>query len=130
MSSVAAEDGESPVPVSFRYNVAPLASMKAFVFKPNQPDGNSDSVKSSTLGGYYAGSFQKLIRNSRASVVWEAGCMMNFEKYCQYYFACCCTCLKGFISLLTLEWSITGQLDLLCFCHWEVELHCHFPLLR
>ena len=126
--SVAAEDGGEPVPVSFRYNVAPLASMKAFVFKPNQPEGNTESVKSANLGGYFAGSFQKLIRNSRASVVWEAGCI-NFEKYCVYF----CILLylppasfpyledhpiyskrleiltnRDYPQVLTLEWYFTG----------------------
>ncbi|CAL1141851.1 unnamed protein product [Cladocopium goreaui] len=67
-------DGNDPVPVSFRYGVAPLASMKAWVFKPHSPAaaGEADTVKSGVLGAHYSGNFHKVIRNRRASVIWEA----------------------------------------------------------
>lgn len=60
--------------MSFRYSVAPLASMKSFVFKPGQPDadGGSESVRAACLGAYYSGNFQKVVRNKRATLVWEA----------------------------------------------------------
>ena len=68
------KDGNDPVPVSFRYGVAPLASMKAWVFKPHSPAaaGEADTVKSGVLGAHYSGNFHKVIRNRRASVIWEA----------------------------------------------------------
>ena len=65
------QDGSEPVPVSFRYTVAPLASMKTFVFKPSQPDGGSESVRAASLGCHFAGNYQKVIRNKTASLIWE-----------------------------------------------------------
>lgn len=71
------KDGADPsdaVPVSFRYSVAPLASMKTFVFKPGQADtdGGSEPVRAACLGAFYSGNFQKVVRDKRATLVWEA----------------------------------------------------------
>ena len=68
------------MPVSFRYTVAPLTSMKTFVFKPSPPDGggNAESVRAASLGCYYAGNYQKVIRNKTASLIWEAACRVEF----------------------------------------------------
>ena len=69
------QDGSEPVPVSFRYTVAPLASMKTFVFKPNQADGGgngAESVRAASLGCHFAGNYQKVVRNKTASLIWEA----------------------------------------------------------
>lgn len=69
------KDGQESVEVSFRWAISPLASMKSHVFKPNAPDSTSQEVvKTATLGGYFQGNFQKVPRNTKASLVWEAGC--------------------------------------------------------
>jgi hypothetical protein len=75
------QDGSEPVPVSFRYTVAPLASMKTFVFKPSPPDGGgsgAESVRAAALSCHYAGNYQKVIRNKTASLIWEAACGVEF----------------------------------------------------
>ena len=71
------EDGQPPVEVSFRWTISPLASMKSHVFKPNAPDpeaATQDGVKTATLASYYQGNYQKVPRNTKASLIWEAGC--------------------------------------------------------
>ena len=61
------------MPITFRYNVAPVASHSTQVFRPNV-DGrvSTDSMKYQMLGRVYQGNFNKVINNKRAALVWEA----------------------------------------------------------
>ncbi|CAK9078225.1 unnamed protein product [Durusdinium trenchii] len=60
------------VPVCFRYEIKPVASMTTNVFKPVREDREDPDWRHSTLGGYFVGHMEKLVDNKRASVVWEA----------------------------------------------------------
>ena len=67
-----AGDGSQGLPACFRYDLKPLASKKANVFKPNVLAPTSDPVKHQSLGALLLGNMNRLIDNKRASVVWEA----------------------------------------------------------
>ena len=50
-----------------------MPSMVSNVFRPNVDAGRDiENVRSQLLGGVFAGNFNKVIANKRASLVWEA----------------------------------------------------------
>ena len=67
-------DGKEPVPVSFRYTVSPLRSKSTHCYRPNMVTVPSDgsNMAANMLGGVFAGKYNKIPCNKRASVVWEA----------------------------------------------------------
>ena len=62
--------------MTFRYTVEPLENKTTNLFRPKDapPDADSAAVnmKAQSLGSVFGGSFNKVIANKRASLVWEA----------------------------------------------------------
>ena len=59
--------------MSFRYDVAPSASMKTYIFKPNPIEDGGTDIRAASFGALYQGNFHKVVRNELANLVWEAG---------------------------------------------------------
>ena len=66
------EGEQEQLPVSFRYNVRPAASMRTNVFKANPLQQNAD-VKFNNLGAIFVGKWQDLPDSKVLDVLWEAG---------------------------------------------------------
>lgn len=75
-----AKVGESePLPVAFRYNVRPVASMRTNVFRPNPLPAD---VKFNNLGALWIGKWDQLPESKIVDVLWEAGDLMFTANYC------------------------------------------------
>ncbi|CAK9086345.1 FO synthase subunit 1 [Durusdinium trenchii] len=67
-----ADGAADPVPVSFRYQIAPLPSKSTHVYKPNGMGERAENVAANMVGAAFGGNYNKVVNNKRASVVWEA----------------------------------------------------------
>ena len=69
-----AQAGSEALPVTFRDSVDPLESKTTHIFRPKDVSnqGGNQILKPQSLGTVYAGNYQKVIANKRASLVWEA----------------------------------------------------------
>ena len=75
LGHVQAAEGAEKVPVSFRYGVSFPESGKTHMFRPN-PLGK-EAAKHVTFGAAYASpGFEKMARNDRIQVVWEASMIL------------------------------------------------------
>ena len=63
----------------FRYNIGPLESGKTHMYKPNCFDSESPVPTHRTFGALYANNFDKVVCNSRATMIWEAILICNVE---------------------------------------------------
>ncbi|CAK9054749.1 FO synthase subunit 1 [Durusdinium trenchii] len=66
-----ADGAADPVPVSFRYQIAPLPSKSTHVYKPNGMGERAENVAANMVGAAFGGNYNKVVNNKRASVVWE-----------------------------------------------------------
>ena len=63
-------DGQTEaLPVPFRYDLAPLASKRTIVFRPNALQGE---VKHGSLGALWSGKYDQLPSNKALDIIWEA----------------------------------------------------------
>lgn len=63
------EGDQEPVPVSFRYNLAPTKSMRTNVFRPNNMQGEP---RLATMGALFIGKWDKLPQSEFVDVLYEA----------------------------------------------------------
>ena len=64
--------GESE-PISFRFDVAPSASLKTHLFKPHPVESaDKDNLRTGSIGAVFHNQYARIINNKRACVVWEA----------------------------------------------------------
>ena len=71
------QDGETPV--CFRYVIQPVESHVTNIFKPNPVESpEQQDWRHSTIGACFVGNMEKVIRNKRASVIWEAPSTKDF----------------------------------------------------
>ena len=66
------QNGDDQVPLCFRYMISPLESGKTHMFKPNSFDCESPIPTHRTFGALYHLNYDKVVKNGRASVLWEA----------------------------------------------------------
>ncbi|CAE7544462.1 fp-1 [Symbiodinium sp. KB8] len=72
LASVEAGGGESQ-PISFRFDVAPSASLKTHLFKPHPVEtADKDNLRAAAIGAVFHNQYARVINNKRARVVWEA----------------------------------------------------------
>eukprot|EP00435_Cladocopium_sp_Y103_P049721 s1511_g15.t1 len=69
------ESGQDPVPVTFRYKVAPKENFVTHVFKPKNDGSGREAgnmFRAQALGTVFHQNYDKIISNKKAGVVWEA----------------------------------------------------------
>ena len=73
------------MPMTFRYTLDPLESKITNLFRtkdaPPSADTDASTMKPQVLGIVFGGSFNKVIGNKRASLVWEAEWLVLVVRY-------------------------------------------------